>query len=82
MSFVLAQYKNEWKDIKIDNVILIKKEFQKSKQRINLDLMNVDQIVVSDKLKHSDDGFQHFIVIKKAKLLNRFVLSCLKWLDT
>ena len=74
MSFVLAQYKNEWKDIKIDNVILIKKEFQKSKQRINLDLMNVDQIVVSDKLKHSDDGFQHFIGYKEGEIVKPFCI--------
>ena len=28
---------------------------------INLDSVNVDQIVVSDKFKHSDDGFKYFI---------------------
>ena len=38
-----------------------KKEFHKSKQPIDLGLVNVDQIVVSDKFKHSDDGFEHFI---------------------
>ena len=38
-----------------------KKEFHKSKQPIDLDLVNVDQIVVPDKFKHSDDGFKYFI---------------------
>ena len=33
------------------------KEFHKSKQPIDLDLVNVNQIVVSDKFKH-DDGFK------------------------
>ena len=38
-----------------------KKEFHKSMQAINLSLVNTDQIVVSDKFKHSDDGFKYFI---------------------
>ena len=33
----------------------------KSKQPIDLDLVNVDQIVVCDKFKHSDYGFKYFI---------------------
>ena len=49
------------KTLKLDNFRLNKKEFHKSKQPINLDLVNVDQIVVSDKFKHSDDGFKYFI---------------------
>ena len=32
-----------------------KKEFHKSKHPIGIGLVNVDQIVVSDKFKHSDD---------------------------
>ena len=39
------------KTLKLDNFRLNKKEFHKSKQPINLDLVNVDQIVVSDKFK-------------------------------
>ena len=64
MSFIFAQYKNQWKN-KFDNIRVNKKEFHKSKQPINLDLVNVDQIVVSDKFKHSDDGFKYFIGYKK-----------------
>ena len=37
------------------NTRVNKKEFYKSKQPIDLDIVNVDQIVVSDKFKHSDD---------------------------
>ena len=38
---------------KFDNIRVNKKEFRKSKQPINLDLVNVDQIVISGKFKHS-----------------------------
>ena len=34
---------------KFDNIRLGKKEFHKSKQTINLDLVNVNQIVISDR---------------------------------
>ena len=48
--------------LKFDNIwIKKKKEFNKSKQPINLDLVKVDQIVVSDKFKHSDGGLKYFI---------------------
>ena len=43
-----------------------KKEFHKSKQPIDL---NVDQIVVSDKFKHSDDGFKYFIGCKEGEIV-------------
>ena len=51
------------KTLKIDNIRLDKKEFHKSKQPIDLDL-NVNQIVISEKFKHSDDGFKYFIGYK------------------
>ena len=47
------------KTLKFDNIRVNEKEFCKSKQLINLDLINVDQIVVSDKFKHSDNGFKY-----------------------
>ena len=46
-----------------------KKEFHKSKQPIDLDLVNTDQIVVSDKFKHSDDGIKYFIGYKEDEIL-------------
>ena len=48
---------------------LIKEELHKSKQPINLELINVDQIVVSDKFKHSDDGFKCFIGYKEGEII-------------
>ena len=49
------------KTLKFDNIRLNKKEFHKSKQPINLD---VDQMVVSGKFRHNDDGFKYFIGYK------------------
>ena len=57
------------KTLKFDNIRVNKKEFHKSKQPIDLDLVNVDQIVVSDKFKHSDDGFKYFIGYKEGEIV-------------
>ena len=47
--------------LKFDNIRVNKKEFNKSKQPIDLVPVNVDQIIVSDKFKHSDEGYKYFI---------------------
>ena len=47
--------------LKFDNIRVNKKEFHKSKQPIDLISVNIDQIVVSDKFKHSDEGYKYFI---------------------
>ena len=81
----LIQYKkealqNEWvlfllsikmseKRLKFDNVRVNKKEFHTSKQPINLDLVNVDQIVISEKFKHNDDGFKYYIGYKENEIV-------------
>ena len=57
------------KTLKFYNIRVNKNEFHKSKQPFNLDLVNVDQIVISDKIKHSDDGFKHFIGYKEGEML-------------
>ena len=49
------------KTLKFINITLNKKEFHKSKQPIDLMSVNVDQIVVSDKFKHNNEGFKYFI---------------------
>ena len=41
------------KTLKFNNIRLNKKEFHKSKQPVDLDLATVDQIVESDKFRHS-----------------------------
>ena len=62
--------------LKFNNIRLNKKEFHKFKHPIDLSLVSVDQIVISDKFKHSNEGFKQFT--KKVKSLNRCVLSYLK----
>ena len=47
--------------LKFDNVRVNKEDFYKYKQSIDLSLVNIDQIVVFDKFKHSDDGSKYFI---------------------
>ena len=49
------------KTLKINNIRVNKKLFHKSKQPIDLMSVNVNQIVISDKFKHSDEGFKYFI---------------------
>ena len=66
------------KTLKFNNIEVDKKEFPKCKQPINLYFVYVDQIIISDKFKHHNDGFKYFIDYKKMILLNRYVLSCLK----
>ena len=57
------------KTLKFDNIRVDKKEFHKSKQPIDLDLVDVDRIVVSDKFKHSDVGFKNFIGYKEGEIV-------------
>ena len=49
---------------------LIKRNF--INQSINLDLVNIGQIVISDKYKHSDGGFKYFIGYKESKIVKLF----------
>ena len=49
------------KTLKFNNIILNKKEFHKSKQPIDLMSVSVDQIVVSDRFKHSGEDFKYII---------------------
>ena len=61
MSFILASIRMSEKTLKFDNIRVNKKEFHKFKQPIHLKIVTVDQTVVSNKFKHSDDGLKHFI---------------------
>ena len=49
------------KTLKFNNIKINKKEFHKSKQANDLDSITIDQIVVSDKFKHSEEGYKYFI---------------------
>ena len=53
------------KTLKFNNIRLNKKEFHKSKEPIDLMSVNVDQIVVSDKFKHSGEDLKYFVGYQK-----------------
>ena len=70
------------KILKFDNVEVNKKSFHASKQPIALNLVNLNQILVSDKFKHSSNiGFKYFIGYKDDNMiisLDCYVLFYLK----
>ena len=55
--------------LKFNNIKVNKKEFHKSKQAIDLDSVTVDQIVVSDKFKHSEGGYKCFIGYQEGEIV-------------
>ena len=57
------------KTLKFNNIRVNKKEFRKSKQPIYLMSVNIDQIVVSDKFKHSDEGFNYFVGYQEGEIV-------------
>ena len=61
--------------LKFDKIRLNKKEFHKSSQPIKLDLKNVDEIVISDKFKHRNDGFKCFIGYKEVEIVKPFCIT-------
>ena len=57
------------KTLKFNNIRVNKKEFHKSKQPVDLMPVNVDQIFVSDKFKHSGEGFKYFIYYQEGEIV-------------
>ena len=57
------------KTLKFNSIKVNKKEFHKSKQTIELDVVDTGKIVVSDKFRHSEEGFKYFISYQKNKLV-------------
>ena len=60
--------------LKFDNIGVNKKELHKSKQPIDLMLVNIDQIVPSDKFKHDKEGFKYFIGYQKNEIVKPFCI--------
>ena len=63
---------------KFDNIRINKKEFYKSKQTIDLMSLNVDQIVVSDKFKHSDEGYKYFMGYQEDQIVKPLCIILLQ----
>ena len=57
------------KTLKFKNIRVNKKEFHTSKQPIDLMSVFVDQIVVPDKFKHSNEGFKYFIGYQEGEIV-------------
>ena len=70
------------KTLKFDNIRVNKREFHTSKQPSDLGLVNVDQIVVPDKSKQSDDGFKYFIGYKESEIvILTQMIGCIKYFE-
>ena len=57
------------KTLRFNNIRLNKKKFHNSKKPIDLLSVNVDQIVVFDKFKHSNEGFKYFIGYQEGEIV-------------
>ena len=57
------------KTLKFNSIRINKKEFHKSEQAIDLNFINVDQIVVSDRFRHNDKGFKYFIGYQEGEIV-------------
>ena len=57
------------KTLKLYKVEVNKKEFHASKQAIALNLVNVNQMLISDKYEHSGKGFEYFIGYKNDNII-------------
>ena len=57
------------KTLKFYYIRLNKKEFHKSKEPIELMSVIADQIIVSDKFKHNNEGFKYFIGYQEGEIV-------------
>ena len=75
------------KTLKFNNIKLNRKEFHKSREPINLFSVDLDQIVVSDRFKHNDEGFKYFIGYQKGDIVKPLCIilpqmnGCIKYFD-
>ena len=53
------------KTLKFNNIKVNKKEFHRAKKAIDLDLVDTGKIVVSDRVKHSEEDSKYFIGYQK-----------------
>ena len=65
----LHSLKMSKKILKFDNAEVNKEKCHASKQPIDLNLVNVYQILMSDKFEHGDKGFKYFIGYKDDNII-------------
>ena len=66
------------KTLKFNNIKINKKEFHKSKQTIDLDSVITDKIVVSDKFRHSEEGYKYFIGYQEDEIVKPLYIILLQ----
>ena len=66
------------KTLKFNNIRFNKKEFHKSKEPIDIMSVNVDQIVISDKFKHNNEGFKYFIGYQEGEIVKPLCIILLQ----
>ena len=62
------------KTLKFDNIEANQKELHASKQLIDLNLVHINKIVISDKFKHSHIGFTYFIGYKDDNIVRHLCI--------
>ena len=61
--------------LKFNKIRVNKEEFHKSKQAIDLSLVTINHIVVSEKFKHSDSSFKYFIGYQEGELVKPLCIN-------
>ena len=75
------------KTLKFNTIKVNKKEFHKPKQAVSLDSVTVNQIVVSDKFKHSEGGYKYFIGYQEDEIIRPLCIilpqmsGCIKYFE-
>ena len=62
------------KTLKFNNIWLNKKEFHKSKEPIDLMSKDLDQIVVSRKFKHNNEGFKYCTGYQEVEIVKQLCI--------
>ena len=75
------------KTLKVNNIKVNKKQFHKPKKAIGLDSVTVNQIVVSDKFKHCEEGYKYFIGYQEGEIIRPLCIilpqmsGCIKYFE-
>ena len=66
------------KTLKFNNIRVNKKKIHMSRKAIELMSVNINKIVVSDKLNHNEDCFKYFIGYQKGEIVRTLYIIYLK----
>ena len=66
------------KTLKYGDVEVNQKKFHAFKQPVTLNLVGIDKIVISNKFKHSDQGFKYFVGYKDDNIIRPLCIVLLQ----